>query len=265
MLESALEQALQHAEIAATPSRGVLEGRELDELVDISGPRHVVRYGASLNPDLDLLLTSITVSGWDSGSARGSAAPDWKNVLLVASTPLNLMAKTDADTAVLTRIQELAYQASGNEERIRQVNAAGHGADRRLRTLANDTLRRHKSRLRQIARANWTPDTAAARRAQYWIDDGCALLKQAMADNAAEAARLLQALYKGQLPTEIGQGLPAPSRSAVAELPEGLLYPNDAERQTDLLAANVHLSRVTGTAVSTAYAYRVLEAEDSAD
>ena len=257
-MDSALLPVLAQTGMVNPPATGVIEQQDLEDLVAIDQPRQVVQYTTSLNPEMDVLLTRIQVSAWHSASSRAKDEPDWRQVLLVASAPLNLPAKTAADQQALLQGLESDYQASGNAERIAAVNAAGRGADRRLRTLANDTLNTHRRLLRQAEKDVWSEDMQALRRVQHWSANDCALLRQAVDDNATEAARLLQAMYQGQLVA--GQSQPLPARSEVPAA-EGLLYPDDLGRELQWLDGKVALSQTAGMQVSTAYVYRVLEAD----
>ena len=258
-VRSALEATLHQAGIHNAVQTGVLEGHELADVVTTAGPRLVLQHSTSFTPDLGYVLTTVLVAGY--GNKAGDK-PDWRNVLMVASAPMNLHAKTTQDTAVLVDGIEQAYADSGNEARIGRVNAAGHSADRRERQRAADTLRTYQNQLREAKRADWRPGMAVARRGLYWSDGQCAMIDQAVQDNATESARLLGLMLAGQLP-EQGSTVAAPTFDAAAsELPSGLQYARAAPREVEAMGTSHHLSRLVGASVPIGFFYRVLDLND---
>ena len=264
-VRAALEQALRQAGMAGEVQSHLLEKRDLDDVVNPGEERLVVQHSTSFTPDLGVVLTSVSIAAWPKSAEGGKGkSPAWQNMLMVASAPVNLPAKTDQDTQALLQVINQAYADSGNDERVEAVNKAGRGADIRQRNLAIDGLHHYQAQLRAAKRDKWIPETSAARRALFWTSAQCAPLQQAVQDNAEEMARLVGALYAGQLPTE---GVaPAPALAAVGEQwRQGLQYERESLREVEALAPSAHLSRLAGTGVLISYAYRVLDAETSED
>lgn len=265
-VRTALESALQQAGINTPAQTLVLEGRDLDEVITDKGERLIVQHSTSFTPDMQTVLTSVLVSGWGPQNADGKAQkrPRWQNLLMTASAPLALQAKTEQDTAVLLRAAQQAYADSGNEARIAKVNAARQGADKTERRLALDTLRRHTRIQREAKQENWNEGIESMRRAIYWTDNQCALLNQAVQDNAAEAARLLQAMLSEQLPSS-SDVVNSPAFTGSADQPAGMIYERTGPREVAAIGASFHLSRLVGVRVPTAYFDNVLDGESAKD
>lgn len=265
-VRTALAKALQQAGISTSAQTLVLEGRDLDEVITDKGERLVVQHSTSFTPDMQTVLTSVLVSGWGPQNADGKAQkrPRWQNLLMTASAPLALQAKTEQDTEVLLRVAQQAYVDSGNQARIAKVNAAGHGADKKERRLAVDTLRRHTRIQREAKQEDWENGIEPIRRAIYWTDNQCALVNQAVQDNAGEAARLLQAMLTEQLPSS-SDVVNSPAFTASAEQPAGVLYEQSGPREVAAIGPSFHLSRLIGARVPTAYYDNVLDDESAKD
>lgn len=260
-VRNALQVALREAGITTVAQSGLLEGRELDEVVTATGPRLVLQHSSSFTPDLGTVLTSVIVSSWGPEDAKGKAqeSPDWVNLLMSASPPMVLQAKTDQDTALLLRAAEQAYADTGNNALIAKVNAAGHNADRIERLRAVDTLRSHNRIVREAKQQNWSEKTEPMRRAIYWTGDQCALQNQAVQDNATEVARLLQAMFAMQLPAakEMGEA-PAFTQDG-AEQALAPFYRRSGQREVEAVAASFHLSKMVGVPVRSWFFENVLE------
>lgn len=262
-VRTALQGALQQAGANSPVNTGVLEDRKLEQLVSVDGGRVVVQHSTSFTPELMTVLTTVVVSAWLEGSGKTQKKPTWQNMLMVASAPLSLQAKTEQDSQVLLEAAETKYAQSGNEARILKVNAAGHGAHKADRQLAANTLRRHHRALRDAKDPDWAGNMESARRALFWSEGNCALLKQAVDDNALEAGRLVQSLLTNALPGE-GQTVSAPSFAAVAEDQKpGLVYPRSAPRELEARTPQLHVSKLVGALVETGFFNSVLRVEGS--
>jgi len=231
----------------------------VDEVMEQEGPRLLVQHSTSLTPDLIWLVTTVTVKAWDGTGQGRNAPPAWQNTLYVASAPLPLLDKTPQDTEQLLAILDREYAESGNEQRIREVNAAGPTADRRLRQLAADTVREYKNRRRAASKPRWDGRTALMGRAVRWNSDDCALLRLALHDSVGEAARLLQSLREGTLPA-VGEPEAAPLFHAFGDAyADGAPIP----REVVAIAPMVHLSKPKGGPVLLAFVGSVLEEDDA--
>lgn len=262
-MRAALQQALLQAGITNTAQNAVLETRDLDEVVTSTGQRLVILHSTSFTPELSSVQTTLQVSAWapSAQARRSQEKPVWQNILVVSSAPMSLPAKTEQDKAVLLAALDQAYADSGNQARVLRVNAAKHNADPNERRVAVTALREHTALVRYARQQNWTGGIDAMRRALFWGDDHCALVDQAVQDNATEAGRLLQVMFAEQLPAE-GEVVSAPAVVAQSQdQQQGMIYPRSEPRELEALKG-YHLSRLAGTLVSTAFSYRVLEAEE---
>lgn len=259
-VRNALQEALRQSNITTVAQTGVLERRDLEDVVTARGERLVLQYSTSFTPGLSAVLTSVVVTGWGPADAKGKSqkSPRWANVLMSGSSPLILPAKTERDTALLLRTAEQAYADSGNSALIAKVNAAGHNADRQERQRAVDALRRHGRIMREAKEDEWTDATEPMRRAIYWTDDQCALQNQAVQDNAAEVGRLLKAMLSSELP-DAKQIVEAPAfTQASAERGDGAIFDRPSLREVEAFTRSFHLSRAVGYRLQPAFFDSVL-------
>lgn len=251
------------AEIAAAANRspwgsavraqlhGFDDGDVADVVPDVAA-RHVATVSTSLTPDLGGLVTTVQLAGHPSDPARANSArdPAWVDTLIVVSDRAAIPAKTPADTERMLREEAARYAASGAEALIAKVNGEGARASRADRRAAVDAVRLNRRNVREAKEPQWSPRTEALARATLWSQNDCARLRQAIAANAAEVGRLMDALYAQTLPTRLGA-------DETATLPEP-----DGVRNAVALPGGAYVSRVGGEGVTLGFRHMLLKADD---
>ena len=245
---------------ALQPTVHGIDRGSLEDVLAEDQPRHAFVVSTSLSPDMDVLLTSLTISAHlqdGDGDRRWKRNPRWADRLVVASAGMPVPPKTPADSERMLAEEHARYAASGAAELIARVNAERHGASRDDRQAAVSAVRSNQRRLREAKQARWTPATLARRRAQLWSAGDCAALRTAIDDNARALTGLLAGLYAQTLPHQ-GE---APPRDLPARAePAGT--GTDPVREIARLPGGTYLSSYDGPMPMLGFIDQVLEADD---
>ncbi|MFK3648238.1 hypothetical protein ACI2IY_07325 [Lysobacter enzymogenes] len=206
-LPTAVSDAMRRSPSGASASIETIlaEGRGLDRVVEQTKPRQVLSLSSSLAPDLEALVTTLEINAYaqSDGAGRWQREPVWRDELIVVSDVLEIPSKTQADIDMLAGQERARYEATGNEEKIRKLNAQG-GGDRFDRKLALDAQRLHERNMEEAVASNWPLDVARRMRAQAWSTNGCARMQQAIDQAGSDLGRMLDGLYAQQLPPRLG-------------------------------------------------------------
>lgn len=240
----------------AAPKLLSLKDGDLDQQIGTDQPRQIFMVSSSFAPDLTALVTSLDIAAYAPEGDTGKGwrkQPLWRDQLIVVSDPLPALPdKSAADIERMVADEQARYAATGNEARVRKVNAEGRGASRADRQAAANGQRTHTSKLREARNDEWSDEALAGRRAQLWSHDQCALLRTAFDQSTAELARMLDALYARQLPPRLSRK-DKPGEDEVA-----------GERKVRALPGGVYVSRNEGGATELGYRYALLPPEESA-
>lgn len=258
-MRQAVSTALQATPWSAAlqPTLHGIDGGAIKDVLPEDQPRHAFVLSTSLTPDMDVLLTSLTINAHapdGENDRRWKRNPRWADRLIVASAGIPVQPKTPADTERMLAEEHARYAASGAAELIAKVNAERHGASRDDRQAAASAVRSHRRRLREARQAAWTPATLARRRAQLWSAEDCAALRIAIDDNARALTGLLVGLYAQTLPGQ-GEAPPKdlPARGEVVEV---------GAREIARLPGGTYLSSYAGPMPMLGFIDQVLEGDD---
>ena len=131
----------------------------------------LTRWG--LSTDARHLEVHVQLMAWSpSLRAEGKSrrrAPDFTNVLVYRSAPLDLPAeKTKQDAELLKDAAMRVYRAQGINDLVKVANDKKHPDANEARKQANRLLTQHRLRLKDAKRGKWTDESLAVRRALAW-------------------------------------------------------------------------------------------------
>jgi hypothetical protein len=283
--QAAIANALQHAgwsKLGPIAGHVLKPGEDGDDVAAKDDPRYVFTLSTSLAADFSALITTIDTAAYvaDAGRKAGRNAA-WKDSLVVVSDGLWLPAKSQVDIERMLAAEQQRYAASGADELIEKVNAAGANASRKDRKRALLMASDHRENLVEARSEGWSEASTAMRRAALWSEQDCARLNRTLQSNLEQAGEMVQALLRHSLAAPgDAQGLQAlPTQAAVigstgadpqvigetrvsAGLPEGVVVDEAApaqQRVIEALPGGTYVSRLSGENITLGYRHMVLE------
>ncbi|MDB6164269.1 MAG: hypothetical protein JWL98_1701 [Xanthomonadaceae bacterium] len=247
-IESGLSEAVGTAVRGNWPTASVhvsslQPGQKLASLIDTDQPRYVFMVSSSLATDFSSVITSIDSEAYlpQAAGAHAARQPAWRDTVIVASDQVAVAtSKSQADIDAMVAAESARFVALDLDDRILAVNAAGTNADRRERNRLAALLLEHDHLLKDAASDEWTPTGEALRRAQLLSDHQCDLLNASVRFSSTQAAQLVTALGRGQLPA-----LSSSVQKTAESVPDG--------RQTLALPGGIFVSQRTGDNVVLGY------------
>jgi len=208
----------------SVPARHVLAAKQgIDDVISAKDERHLLLISYALTPELDYLLTTVHAMYAPAGEGGRNSRIAWEGQLTVAAPAPALPAKSPADIERLVEAENQAWIDSGNAARVKAAN----GGDLRARREVAGKFKQHEDALKQARAPEWSLRHASLENARAWTADGCGLLRQALRDNAAQAAALLPSVYAGDLPAFPQPGfwkmppIPEETRDGITIRPSG--------------------------------------------
>lgn len=181
------------------------DGRSIDSMVDNAKPRHIFTISSSLAPDFEALITTLEVLAYVQvkGESHWRKEPTWSEEFIVVSDFMEVPSKTQADIDRLVAEEQARYEATGNVEAIRRLNA-NRGGDRFERKRALADQRQHESAMEAAKSSNWSQASLKSARAVTWSENDCARMRVAVDQAGSDLGRMLDDLYANRLPSRLG-------------------------------------------------------------